>query len=393
MKKLGRILGIGAGLGAGVFAIGAGAAALGGLALARRSVTPEDEAEELVSLVSLERDESGLIARFRGPSADVPGRTSFLFDRGRGNVQLSEAILPDDGPGVARRIVAAAGTELHPGRTGRLTGWWYLAPEDLGFRTERIEYETELGPATAWIVHPKRAKRGRWAVHVHGRGAEPAEVLRGVRPAVNAGITSLVISYRNDRGAPRGVEGRYGMGLSESRDVDAAIAEALRRGADRVTLFGWSMGGTASLLAATIGEHRDRIDGVILDSPGVDWESLLRHHAGVARAPKVLTDIGIGLLERGLVRGGEPGGIKFERLTPEAFAENLRVPVLLHASRGDTYVPSTGAERLAALAPDRVQLNLVDEGEHVRIWNMDPEAWESRTELFARSLPKVGWRG
>lgn len=392
MKKLGRVLGIGAGLGAGIFALGAGAATLGGLTLARRSVIPEEEEAELVSIAAIERDDQGIIARLQGPAADFPGRTSFLCSGSDANVQLGECI-PDDRAGFARRVVAFDGGDLPPGTTGRLTGWWYAGPEDLGLRTERIEYETELGPATAWIIHPRRAKGGRWAVHVHGRGAQPAETLRGVPPLAEAGITSLVISYRNDDGAPKGVDGRYGMGLSEQRDVDAAIAEALRRGAERVTLIGWSMGGTACLLAATSGAHRDRIDGLILDSPGVDWEALLRYHAGESKAPKVLTDIGIALLERGIVRGGEPGGIKFDRLTPESFASRLTIPVLIHVSRGDTFVPSQGAERLAALAPELVQLNLVDVGEHVRIWNVDPEAWEARTKLFARSLPRLGWRG
>src|SRR5690606_25943289 len=111
-----------------------------------------------------------------------------------------------------------------------------------------------------------------------------------------AGITNIIISYRNDPGAPAGRHGRYGMGLSESRDVDAAIAEALNRGAERVTLFGWSMGATACLVSATRGEHAGIVDGLILDSPAIDWRGLLTHQAGGRRMPGPVAGIGIGLL-------------------------------------------------------------------------------------------------
>ncbi|WP_244303365.1 alpha/beta hydrolase family protein [Leucobacter coleopterorum] len=221
----------------------------------------------------------------------------------------------------------------------------------------------------------------------------PEETLRGVAPLARAGITSLVISYRNDPGAPAGENGRYGIGIAESRDVDAAIAEALRRGAARVTLFGWSMGGTACLVAATSGEYSAVIDGLILDSPAVDWTTLLRYHASLFFAPKAIADIGIRLLDSGVVRGGEPEGIAFAKLTPDSFARHLTVPVLIHASLGDTFVPCESSQRLANARPDLVQLRLQNEGEHVKLWNVDAEPWERVTEQFARSLPRPPWRG
>ncbi|MFV0435092.1 MAG: alpha/beta hydrolase family protein [Leucobacter sp.] len=392
-RALGRTLGIGAG--AALLGI-AGAAALGGV-LARRVVTPEPEPESPVEVVALQKDsrEDGgqrIIAWLRGRDARLPGRYSLIFDDGEGSARVGPVTGMRSGA-VAREVLAVDRGTLLEGARGRITGWWYASPEELGFRTERITYETELGEAEAWLVHPRRARKKRWAVHVHGRGAGPLETLRGVAPLACAGITSLVISYRNDAGAPVGENGRYGIGLAESRDVDAAIAEALGRGAERVTLFGWSMGGTASLVAATRGAHRGVIDGVILDSPALDWSSLLRYHASGMLVPRAVADVGIRMLDRGLVRGGEPGGIPFETLTPDAFASELAVPVLIHASSDDTFVPCDGAKRLAALKPELVQLRLVDGAEHVKLWNVDPEPWELVTEQFARALPRPPWRG
>lgn len=390
-SRFGRAVGIG--LGAAV--LGVAGAVAGGTALARRVVTPDLSPAEPILIHRVERDGDRIVVWLQGRKADLPGQYSLLFNGDAGHAKLGP-VRHTSAEGVAREVLEVDRGVLRPGARGRLTGWWYATPEDVGLRTERIRYETELGPAEAWILHPakiRRSQRGRWAVHVHGRGALPEETLRGVAPLARAGVTSLVISYRNDPGAPQGDYGRYGVGVAESRDVDAAIAETLRRGARRVTLFGWSMGGTAVLRSSITGPYAAAVDGLILDSPAIDWPGLLRQQAASIAAPRALADLGIALLQRGLVRGGEPGGIDFPSLSPESVGRALQVPVLVHASRGDSFVPSAGAEELASVRPDLVQLRLQDVAEHVRLWNTDPASWELATEQFARALPQPGWRG
>lgn len=372
--------------------LGAAGAVAAGATLARRAVTPDLNVESPVVVTRVQRSDGRTLVWLQGEHSDLPGRYSYVFDQGRGHGRLG-AILDHDHQGTVRELLSTEKGDVEIGTRGRITGWWYTEPEQLGFRVERISYSTELGDAEAWVVHPRRQRKHRWAVHVHGRGAPPQETLRGVAPLARAGITSLVIHYRNDRGAPVGENGRYGIGIAESRDVDSAIAEVRRRGAERVTLFGWSMGGTASLIAATAGAHTEVIDGMILDSPAVDWATLLRYHAAEFHAPRAIANIGIRLLDSGVIRGGEPDGIDFTRLTPAAFAEQLTIPVLIHASTGDTFVPCDGAQRLAETRPDLVQLRLQTEGEHVRLWNVTPEPWELVTEEFARAIPRPAWRG
>lgn len=395
-----------AGGAAALAAVGAAGAVAVGTALARMVVTPSEKTAEGVVVERIEQRDDSVTAAATGPSdtkpvatvwlrgADVslPGEYSLLFDQGAGHARLGE-ICGHSGGSVARPVLAVDRGQLRAGVQGRITGWWYTTPEELGYRTERVTYATELGPAEAWIVHPRIARKKRWAVHVHGRGARPEEALRGVAPLARAGITSLIISYRNDAGAPAGANGRYGIGVSESRDVDAAIAFAVGRGAERITLLGWSMGGTACLLSATRGAHLKMIDGLILDSPAIDWSELLRHQAGDKGMPGLLADVGLTLLRRGWVRGGEPSGLPLTELVPEAFARDLSVPVLIHASAQDSFVPCGPAEKLAALRPDTVHLRLQKTGEHVKLWNTEPEAWERGTEAFARSLSRPAWRG
>lgn len=397
-NHLGRAVAFGGGL----FAIGAVGAVAAGMTLARKAVIPDPHAKNPVIVTRMRQLESRRIVWISGEDAGLPGKYSFIFDDGRGRARLGEVIENlGDATSVAREVEAIDRGELGLGAEGRITGWWFDSPEELGFRTERISYPTEHGDAEAWVIHPRRtglrfgrsARAKRWAVHVHGRGALPEETLRGVAPLARAGITSLVISYRNDPGAPRGENGRYGIGIAESRDVDAAIAWVRRQGAERVTLFGWSMGGTACLVSAAVGAHTAVVDGLILDSPAIDWAALLSYHAKILNAPRFVAEIGIRLLDTGIIRGGESSGIDFGILTPGSFAKLLTVPTLIHASTADTFVPCEAAAQLAAAAPDRVQLRLQTEGEHVKLWNVDPEPWERVTEAFARAIPRPPWRG
>lgn len=381
-------------------AVVAGLVAAGGATFARQAATPSTRPETPVSVTQVTRAAGDVHVWLRGDDVDSPGKYSLLWEGG--HARLGE-VMGRTGGHVARRVISVDRGQLREGLRCRIAGWWYPSPEALALDNvdvrapEQVELQLEGGPAPAWVFRPARRRlfgdRHRWAIHVHGRGALPVETLRGVPPLARAGVTSMVVSYRNDPGAPNGAEGRYGFGLSEARDVDAAIAYALEQGASRITLVGWSMGGTACLAAATRGAYRNSIDGLILDSPAVDWPSLLAHQAKLHRAPGVLAKLGMAMLERGVVAADAPEGLDFSRATPEEFASALRVPTLIHASEGDTFVPPSGAKRLAELVPQFVQLRLVKTGGHVKLWNVDPESWEGATEVFTRALPRPAWRG
>ncbi|MGR6901659.1 hypothetical protein [Glutamicibacter sp. BSL13] len=56
--------------------------------------------------------------------------------------------------------------------------------------------------------------------------------------ATELGFTSLVVSYRYDGEGPLLGNGRSTLGVTEVEDVDAAIGYAIRRGAERIVLFG-----------------------------------------------------------------------------------------------------------------------------------------------------------
>ena len=135
-------------------------------------------------------------------------------------------------------------------------------------------------------------------IQVHGRGTTRSECLRAVPVFHGLGITTLVVSYRNDGEAPRSRTGTYGLGATEWRDIDAAVGFARRRGARRVILMGWSMGGAIVLQVALNSAHRDVLVGLILESPVIDWRLVLDHQARLLGLPHLVAGMAIGALRR-----------------------------------------------------------------------------------------------
>lgn len=387
-------------IGLGVLAGGAVAAAL---KFARMVVTPAARPESKVEVVALESSDdapAGMRIWLAGPDTDLEGSYSFIFDAGvretqhlAGHARLGPVVVREGtgrGARVAREVLSVERGELRVGTRGRITGWWFTEPEQLGYATTLVSIPLPHGVGWGWVITPEHARPGRWAVHVHGRGALPHETLRGVAPLAEAGYTSLVIAYRNDRGAPAGMGGRYGLGLAEQDDVDAAIGWARTQGASDVVVVGWSMGGTAAVLAAGRGRNREVVRGLVLDSPALDWPSLLRQQAKLAHLPAAIAELGVLLLRLGLVRGAVAGvrGTDLAALTAQKLAALIRVPTLIHASAGDTFVPWDGSLRVAQLRSSLVRLH-PSRGEHVKLWNADPVGWEAETAHFLRQLDEV----
>ena len=163
-----------------------------------------------------------------------------------------------------------------------------------------------------------------------------------------AGFPNLVVSYRNDGEAPRSRSGSYALGAAEWRDVDAAVSYALRHGAERVILMGWSMGGAVALQTALNSGNRDRIAGLILESPVIDWRSVLRFQARAAGMRAPLPDLAMSALSVPLTArlSGAENAISFDSLDIVARADELKVPILILHSDDDGFVPADASHAL-----------------------------------------------
>ena len=124
--------------------------------------------------------------------------------------------------------------------------------------------------------HRSRRPVANVGIHIHGLGSTRAGTLRGVQVTSEAGLTSLVVMYRNDGEGPSVGTGRSELGAVEVDDVLAAVRFACENGARSVILFGWSMGAAIALRLAAEPKLRGIVAGLVLESPVLDWVSTIK---------------------------------------------------------------------------------------------------------------------
>jgi pimeloyl-ACP methyl ester carboxylesterase len=342
--------------------------------MARRIVTPPTKREEEVRILAVDLV-SGVISLRADADSVLPGEYSLWFEGDTGHARLGE-VISRTATTVTRVIIRVDFGDLLTASRGRLSGWVYLGPWDLGFPYQDVHVQTPLGPAPGWLV-PAAEATDRWVIQVHGRAVRRQEGLRGVPVFRRAGYTTLLVSYRNDGDAPGSTDNRYGLGDTEWEDVDAAVAFAMERGATSVILMGWSMGGAISLQTATRSRHPGVIRGVVLDSPVIDWADVVAFQGALLKLPAPIASGAVQLLGHGWARAvtGQFAPIDFARLDFVARAAELDFPVLLMHSDDDGYVPATGSRALAESRPDIVTFAPFAEARHTKLWNYDPERW------------------
>ena len=352
---------------------------------ARKVVTPDELQPDDVEIVTHGRQ----TVTFATTSETVAaGRYGVWLDGGSGHARVGEVVAEGAGT-VTRRLLAVDRGRLEVGAARWNQYYYWDRPSvSLGLPDEDVCVQSDVGALPGWLVRPEGDASGTdWAVLVHGRGARKEETLRAVPVVREAGWTSLVTAYRNDRDAPRGLDGRYSLGLSEWRDVEAAMAYAVSQGARRILLLGWSMGGAIVLQALDRSPLARHVVGVALDSPVVDWGVVLRHHGRLRKVPgplvRVATDLMGSRRSRRLVGVHEP--IDVARTDWVARAGELRHPMLVIASDGDDFVPAGPAVALAGRRPDLVRLERWETAGHCREWNQDPERWERVLREFVET--------
>jgi pimeloyl-ACP methyl ester carboxylesterase len=357
---------------------------------ARKVLTPDELQPDDIAIVAHD-DES--VTFGITPETVVPGRYGVWLDGGAGHARVDEILGLDDHAGtVRRRLVAVDRGELRigPARWNQYYVWDRPSVSQ-GLPDEDVVVESEVGALPGWVVRPEGGSTGDWAVLVHGRGARKEETLRAVPVLRAAGWTSLVAAYRNDRDAPRGPDGRYNLGLSEWRDVEAALAHAVSEGAERILLFGWSMGGAIVLQALDNSPYASRVVGVCLDSAVLDWHAVLAHHGRLNHLPGPLVRVSKALMGSGRARHlvGVREPLDLGRTDWVTRADELRVPMLVIHSDGDDFVPIGPAIALAERRLDLVRFERWQQARHCREWNVDPERWERVVTEFIGGLPQA----
>lgn len=214
------------------------------------------------------------------------------------------------------------------------------------------------GTAPAWLIDPAdRAGSATWAVHIHGWGVGRAAALPSVRAVAPLGITSLVVSFRGDGEGPVSLRDSCTLGMREWEDVDAAVGYAIRAGAERIVLVGWSLGGAIALQLTERSAHRAAIDRLVLLGPVTDWRPVIRRRARRLRLPGWMGGLAIRALSRRSTsaRAGLAAPIDFDRLDWSR-PGRLAIPALVIHSPGDRTVPLSSSVLFAMANPRLVRL-------------------------------------
>lgn len=279
---------------------------------------------------------------------------------------------------VVRRLLSVTHGSLRPGTRVTLTPQVHLGDPRtaLGLEHADVDVPGELGALPAWFVP---GARDTWVIIVHGLGSSREHPMVVMPFLHRQQLPVLDLAYRGDLGAPASPDGLGHLGESEWRDLDAAIRYALRYGARRVVLHGWSTGATMALHAAERSALAGRIAGLVLDSPVLDWHATLRGLAAARRTPAALLPFA--------VRSAEGrAGLRADRQPPGADPAALRIPVLVFHGPDDTLAPWEPSRRLAEARPDLVTLHTVRGAGHGAMWNADPAGYEEALRRFLTPL-------
>jgi len=347
--------------------------------IARRVVTPAVRVAD-TRILSLDTA-AQTITLARSPDTELPGRYG-LFTSGTEDYVKLGSVLAEDATSVKRKLLTHIGPQTRISSEAAFSGWYYDRPDELHLPFTPELIGSGVGPCPAWLFPAGDGEV--WVIQVHGRGTSRAECLRAVPVFHALGITTLVVSYRNDREAPRSRSGTYTLGATEWRDVDAAVGFARRRGARRILLMGWSMGGAIALQLELNSAHRDVIAGLILESPVVDWRVVLGYQAKLLRLPAAVTGLAIGALktEWASPMTGAGAAIPFDRLDVVSRAAELRHPVLILHSDDDGFVPSDASHDLVVARPDLVEMQVFEIARHTKLWNYDQERWSDSIRVW-----------
>ncbi|WP_347979094.1 alpha/beta fold hydrolase [Microbacterium sp. ProA8] len=351
-----------------------GALAAGSVLMARKVVTPARRQAD-TRILALDTA-AQTITLSRTLDTELPGRYG-LFTTGTADYIKLGSVLSEDAASVKRKLLTHVPADARLEPEAAFSGWYYDHPEQLHLPFTPELIGSTVGPCPAWLF--PAGDGDTWVIQVHGRGTTRAECLRAVPVFHERGITSLVVSYRNDAEAPRSRSGTYALGATEWRDVDAAVGFARRRGARRIILMGWSMGGAIALQVSLNSPHGDAIAGLILESPVVDWRSVLNYQARAERVPGAVSRLAMEALQNEwaspLTRAG--AAIRLDQLDVVARAPELRHPILILHSDDDGFVPSDASHGLVAARPDLVEMQVFEVARHTKLWNYDQERWSS----------------
>lgn len=293
---------------------------------------------------------------------------------------------------VVRRFEVVTGSPPPRGTRASLDLVAYPADPELALPklVREVFYTSSRGRFPAWFVAGGAGNLKTWAILVHGKGGSRTEMLRMTRATVAAGLPSMDIAYRNDKGLPRDPSGYYQYGRTEWRDLRGAVSYAQAHGAERVVLGADSMGGG---IVASYLRHREAgtkglpVAGTVLDAPMLDFARTVEFGARQLKVP-VLGHLPDSLTWTAEGLASARFDIDWDAIDYLDDVSWLKVPALVFHGTADRTVPVSTSRELAKDKPGLVTLIETRGAEHVRSWNADPRRYDALVAAFVDGLER-----
>lgn len=319
-----------------------------------------------------------------GASFDAPASYGMVWDGGRGYVGPATAV---DADTVARDLTVADGSAPVVGAMAAYERAYWLGsdPSSLGLEWTDVSVAGPDGALPAWFF-PAEGDQTTMAVVVHGQNGSRLDGLRVVDTLHRLGMPALVVTYRNDAGAPADASGQLGYGATEWPDLQAAVSWATEHGASDIVLVGQSMGGGVVAAFLESSPQAAVVSRVVLDAPMLSLAQVVDYGArtampvtgGAVPTPIIWAAEQIASLRFGLDWSA------VDYLDDTAW---VRVPTLVVHGLDDPTVPATVSQELATGVPDLVTLQEFPGALHVESWNTDRTRW---TQVVTQFLSTEG---
>ncbi len=241
-----------------------------------------------------------------------------------------------------------------------------ITPAARGIDAEHISFETEDGIRIAGWYIPCPAPTRATIILCHGYPADKGNILDYtlfLRPFFN-------LCYFDFRGLGESGGRISTIGWREQKDLKAAIEYVGTRGAEKIGVYGFSMGGAVALMTQS-----PRIDAVVSESSYADLEKMVHStfaSFGPLRHPFVYTTCRIVRF----IFGVHP-----EKISPALSLRTSNAPVFLIHSAEDTEVPIRHFHELRTVRPD-ASYWIMDEGEHGMVREEIRERYEEKVIAF-----------
>jgi len=243
----------------------------------------------------------------------------------------------------------------------------------IGLDYSEVRFRSELGDLGAWVIS---GEGETWMVCVHGHRSNRRESLRFSPLFESMGLNQMLIKYRNDVDSPVDRGGYHMFGLTEWRDLEAAVAYVINQGAKNIFILGHSMGGSIALQFILKSNLRSHVNGIVLESPALDLNGIITAKAKALPFPITTLLPPIKKMVSKLVN------LNWSELDYISKASEIETPILLIHSTKDQTVPVAQSDQFANIIPHLYEYLRLEGAPHAASWNFAQHKVESTIKTF-----------